>query len=215
LKTTDPDTRPELVLATHNRDKGREIAQLLSDLPITVRGLWEWPAHRAIDETGRTLEENARLKAEEACAYTGSWALADDTGLLVNTLGGAPGVWSARYSGPEATYASNRQKLLDDMKSVPAGERGARFETVIAIARPGEETLTVAGRVEGEILTIEKGAGGFGYDAVFYHPPSRRSFAELSLEEKNAISHRGRAVNLARSLIVKLLNTSREGCAGR
>ena len=199
------------MLATHNRDKGREISQILADLPIPVRGLWEWPDHQAADETGSTLEENARLKAEDACSFTGLWALADDTGLLVDALHGAPGVWSARYAGPGASYASNRQKLLHDMQAVPRGSRGARFETVIAIARPGVETLTVAGRVEGEILTTELGTGGFGYDAVFYHPPSRRSLAELTLEEKNAISHRGRAVVLARSLIVNLLESSHQG----
>lgn len=203
------------MLATHNRDKGREIANILSDLPIPVRGLWEWSDHQAPDETGTTLEENARLKAEDACAHTGLWALADDTGLIVDALDGAPGVWSARYSGPGATYASNRQKLLHDLLGVPEGARGARFETVIAIARPGQETLTVAGRVEGEILTTEQGTGGFGYDAVFYHPPSRRSLAELTLAEKNAISHRGRAARLARTMLEQLLNSSHQGSVRR
>lgn len=204
-----------LVLATHNRDKGREISKVLADLPLTVRGLWEWPAHRPVDETGSTLEANARLKAEDATACTGEWALADDTGLLVHALDGAPGAWSARYAGPGATYASNRRKLLEDMHQVPAGERGARFETVIAIARPGEETLTVTGYVEGEILEAEQGEGGFGYDAVFYHPPSGRSLAQLSLEEKNAISHRGHAVRLARTLLLELLRAKPEGCTER
>lgn len=198
------------MLATHNRDKGREIARLLEDLPVTLRGLWEWPDHRAADETGATLEANARLKAEEAAAFTGQWALADDTGLLADALDGAPGVFSARYSGPDATYASNRRKLLYDMQDVPAGRRGARFETVIALARLGHETLTVTGRVEGEILTEERGDGGFGYDTVFFHPPSGRSLAELTLEEKNAISHRGRALLLARSLLLKVLDRNHE-----
>lgn len=198
------------MLATHNRDKAREIARLLEDLPITIRGLWEWPDHQAVDETGDTLEANARLKADDAAAFTRQWALADDTGLLVDALDGAPGVFSARYSGAGATYGSNRQRLLDDMRKVPAGRRGARFETVIALARAGHETLTVTGRVDGEILMAEQGDGGFGYDAVFYHPPSGRSLAELSIEEKNAISHRGRAVLLARALLLQILDPGRE-----
>lgn len=201
-----------LVLATHNRDKGREIARLLEDLPLVVRGLWEWPNHRPVEETGETLEANARLKAEEAAAFTGHWALADDTGLLVDALHGAPGVYSARFSGPGATYASNRRHLLDQLRDVPAGLRQARFETVIAVARFGHDTQTVTGRVEGEILPEERGEGGFGYDAVFYHAPSRRSLAELTLEEKNAISHRGRAVVLAKALLRQML---REGSQAR
>jgi XTP/dITP diphosphohydrolase len=181
---------------------------------LTLRGLWEWPDHRPVAETGATLEDNARLKAEDASACTGLWALADDTGLLVDALDGEPGVFSSRYSGPGATYASNRRRLLERMLRVPAGKRGARFETVIAVARPGEETLLARGWVEGEILTEEKGEGGFGYDAVFYHPPSRRSLAELTMQEKNAISHRGRAVLEARALLLKVLEQPRAGRVG-
>jgi len=199
---------PTLVLATHNRDKALELRQRLEDLPLELCGLWEWPDHQPIAETGITLEENARLKAEEAARHTGLWAVADDTGLLVDALGGEPGVLSARFAGTQATYASNRKLLLDRLKGVPAGRRGARFETVIAFARPGLETLTVKGWVEGDILTEERGLGGFGYDAVFFHPASGRTFAELTLEEKNAVSHRGRAADALRALIQAVLQGS-------
>ena len=215
MKTTESVVEcPTLVVATHNRDKGRELAAGLAGLPLTLRGLWEWPDHHPIEETGATLAENARLKAEDAAAHTGCWAVADDTGLLVEALDGAPGVLSARYAGPEATYASNRRRLLEEMRDVPEGRRGARFETVVAFARPGCETLIVRGWVEGEILAAERGAGGFGYDAVFYHPPSHKSFAELTLEQKNAVSHRGRAVLEARALLLRVLERAPAGRKG-
>jgi XTP/dITP diphosphohydrolase len=194
-----------LVLATHNRDKGRELAARLSELPLKIRGLWEWPDHPPIDETGSTLEENARLKAQDALAHTGHWAIADDTGLMVDALDGAPGVLSARFAGPGATYESNRQLLLERLSGVPPGRRGARFETVVAFARPEADTVCVRGWVDGEILAEERGLAGFGYDAVFYHPGSGKSFAELTLEEKNAVSHRGRAILALRQVLMAAL----------
>lgn len=200
-----------MVLATHNRDKAAELRERLGDLPLQLRGLWEWPDHRPIEETGATLAENARLKAEDAASHTGLWAAADDTGLLVEALDGAPGVLSARFAGPEATYASNRRLLLERLRGVPAGRRGARFETVVAFARPGLETLTVRGWVEGEILTEERGRGGFGYDAVFFHTASGRTFAELTLEEKNSVSHRGRAADALKELIQAVLQAPPSG----
>jgi XTP/dITP diphosphohydrolase len=195
----------ELVMGTHNRDKGREMASHLSHLPLILHGLWEWADHSAIEETEDTLAANAILKAEDAMRHTGKWALADDTGLLVPLLNGAPGVFSARYAGPGATYADNRRKLLMDMATVPQSKRQAEFRTTMALARPGYVTLTVDGICLGHILTEERGELGFGYDAVFYHEASGRTFAEMSLVEKNQVSHRGCALKAVSQLLGQLL----------
>jgi XTP/dITP diphosphohydrolase len=197
-----------LVVGSHNRDKGREIASHLAHLPLTLLGLWDWADHNPIEETGDTLAANAILKAEDAMRCTGKWALADDTGLMVPALGGAPGVYSARYAGPRATYADNRRKLLEDMAAVPEPKRQAEFRTTIALARPGCDTLTVDGACAGLILTEERGRHGFGYDSVFYHAESKKTFAEMSIAEKNGVSHRGRALEAISQLLDQLLAQS-------
>lgn len=184
-------TPPELVLATANADKAREIAEILGGavrLAPRPAGLGD------VAETGDTLEDNARLKAAAVAAFAGAPAVADDTGLEVDALGGAPGVWSARYAGPDATYADNVAKLLAALDGVPAGGRTARFRTV-ALARwpDGSEVLGV-GVVEGSIAACPRGAGGFGYDPVFAPAEGDgRTFAEMGAAEKNLLSHRGRA----------------------
>lgn len=200
------ESHPVLVVATHNRDKGREMKALLASLPVRLEGLWDWPGAPEVEETGHTLAENALLKAEAAARFTGQWAVADDTGLEVAALGGAPGVYSARFAGPDATYAGNRAKLLDLLDGVPARERTAVFRTVIALARPGLPTLSVEGAVPGSITEEERGLGGFGYDAVFLYPPAARTFAEMSADEKNAVSHRGRALVALVRLLTELLH---------
>ena len=195
----------ELVIATHNRDKGRELVALLADLPVRLHGLWEWPGATEVPETGTTLAQNAILKAEAAARLTGLWAVADDTGLEVAALGGGPGVYSARFAGVDATYAGNRAKLLDLLAGVPPAQRGACFRTVAALAMGDGAVRTVEGVVHGRITEEERGDGGFGYDAVFLYLPGGRTFAELSAAEKNAVSHRGRALRALKSLLSDLL----------
>jgi XTP/dITP diphosphohydrolase len=194
-----------LVMGTHNRDKGREIASHLSHLPLDLLGLWDFADHVPVEESGDTLAANAILKAEDAMRHTGRWALADDTGLLVSALGGAPGVYSARYAGPNATYADNRRKLLDEMANTPTAKRQAEFRTTMALARPDHPTLTVDGVCQGRILAEERGEHGFGYDAVFYHEESGETFAEMTLAEKGAVSHRGRALESISRVLEQLL----------
>jgi len=194
-----------IVLATHNRDKVTEIRRVLDGLDVELVAAVDLPDAPEVEETGTTLEENARLKAIETSRTLGLPALADDTGLEVDALDGAPGVYAARYSGPGATYASNCAKLLREMSGVPDAARGARFRTVVAFAHPDGSCETVDGACPGEILREATGEGGFGYDPVFRPEGETRSFAAMSLAEKNAISHRARAFRAARSLVERWL----------
>jgi XTP/dITP diphosphohydrolase len=189
-----------VVLATANPDKTREIAAILG----SVRGLVVEPRPGDVpdvEETGETLEDNARLKAVAIAAATQCAAVADDTGLFVDALDGAPGVYSARYAGEDATYAGNVAKLLAALDGVAAPRR-ARFETVAALVGPDGHEVVATGVLHGEIATAPRGQGGFGYDPVFVPDDAGgRTLAELTDEEKNAISHRGRAFRaLAESL---------------
>ncbi|HEY1738277.1 MAG TPA: RdgB/HAM1 family non-canonical purine NTP pyrophosphatase [Acidimicrobiia bacterium] len=208
------------VLATGNSDKAREILEIFTEavgellaasaidyagrtcgylvapgatVATAVAALRPLDGQPDIEETGTTLEENARIKAEGMFVATGVTAIADDTGLEVDALGGAPGVWSARYAGEDATYADNVHKLLRELAGVPAAERTARFATVAHVAG-GDLTLTVRGEVAGTIADAKRGAGTFGYDPVFVPDDSDgRTFAEMDASEKHALSHRGRA----------------------
>ena len=187
-----------LVLASANPDKAREIASLLSSAAADVELLPRPPEVPDVVEDGATLRENARLKARALAAATGEAAVADDTGLEVDALGGAPGVWSARYSGEGATYESNVAKLLAELSRVGAegADRRARFRTVALVAWPDGAELAAEGVVEGVIAEEPRGTAGFGYDPVFVPMgpgTDGRTFAELSAEEKDAVSHRGRA----------------------
>lgn len=180
---------PALVVASKNPDKVREVEAVLTDLGVVgeiVRGL-DWPD---VDETGETLEENALLKARAVAAATGLPSLADDTGLEVDALGGAPGVYAARYSGPGATYASNVAKLLAELTGV--SERRAVFRTVIAVVDPEGDEWLAEGALEGTIALSPRGENGFGYDPVF--EVGDRTLAELTAAEKNSLSHRARAL---------------------
>jgi XTP/dITP diphosphohydrolase len=182
------------VLATANADKAAEIREILAaaDAPV---GLTERDASIPdVEETGGTLEENARIKAEAICVATGQPAIADDTGLEVDALGGAPGVRSARFAGDDATYADNCSLLLQRLHGVPRDARTARFSTV-AIARwPDGHEVAAIGTVEGRIAEDPVGRGGFGYDPIFVPDDGDgRTFAEMTAEEKHAISHRARA----------------------
>ncbi|MHB1928642.1 MAG: RdgB/HAM1 family non-canonical purine NTP pyrophosphatase [Acidimicrobiales bacterium] len=181
----------ELVLATANGDKALEIAQILGP---AVRLLPRPAAAPDVDETGTTLLENARLKAEAVARAAGAPSVADDTGLEVDALGGAPGVWSARYAGPDASYADNVAKLLAALERVPAGQRTARFRTVALASWPDGWEVIGEGVVEGRIATAPRGGGGFGYDPVFVPlDGDGRTFAEMAPADKHRISHRGRA----------------------
>ncbi len=196
----------QLVLATNNKDKVREIKKVLEGLDIQILTADEFDDFPEIEETGATLEENAVLKAEGIFAFTGLPALADDTGLEVDCLNGAPGVFSSRYAGPGCTYDDNNKKLLQEMAGVPKDRRTARFRCVIAVCFGKDDTPAVEGTADGFIAETKSAArGGFGYDPVFYYPPLGKTFAEMSLEEKNAISHRGRALTKAKELLRRRL----------
>lgn len=183
-----------LVLASANPDKSAEIADILGAEGIEVESR---PAGVPdVEETGDTLEENARLKAEALVQATGSAAVADDTGLEVEALGGAPGVYSARFAGEGATYAENVAKLLAELDAAGASglaQRRARFRTVALASFPGGGEVVAEGTVEGTIALAPEGDGGFGYDPVFIPDGSDRSFAAMTRAEKDACSHRGRA----------------------
>lgn len=183
-----------LVLATRNAGKLIEMRRLLEPSGITVLGLTDIPGLPAIVEDGETFADNARKKAETIAGLTGQACLADDSGLLVTALDGRPGVHSARYAGTEANDADNNRKLLADLAAVPADRRQAAFQCVMALCLPGKATRLFAGRVEGLILFSPRGEGGFGYDPLFYLPDQGCTMAQLPLDAKNRISHRGQAL---------------------
>ncbi len=190
----------QIVLATHNRNKMKEMSAILGHLSVELLTLDAFPEIGDIPETGDTLKENAFIKAKTVHQLTGLSALADDTGLEVDALNGAPGIYSARYAGSDATFDDNCQKMLKEMSDIPEEKRTARFRTVIAFVSEGEKEW-VEGVVEGQILEDKRGVGGFGYDPIFYYSPLNKSFAELDSEEKNSISHRGKALrNFSRIL---------------
>lgn len=195
----------QLVLATNNKNKIIEIKRLLQDLPITILTHDDFKDFPDPDETGSTLEENAILKAREIAAFCKMPALADDTGLEVDALGGAPGIYSARYAGENVTYEDNNRKMLKELEGVPREKRTARFRCVIAIAWDFEKVETVVGQAEGIICEELAGHDGFGYDPIFYYPPADKRFSEMTIDEKNAISHRGLALKAAVELIEKKL----------
>jgi XTP/dITP diphosphohydrolase len=182
------------VVATFNRDKAAELQALLALPGVKLVPIADWPGATAPEEHGETLLENARLKARAAAAVTGLAAIADDTGLEVDALGGAPGVHAARFSGPGATYASNVAKLLRALAGVPPERRTARFRTVCVAAWPGGREVHAEGVLEGSITEAPRGEHGFGYDPVFVPEGGARTYAELTDVEKHAISHRARAV---------------------
>ena len=183
----------QIVLATHNRGKMEEMSAILGHLPVELLALDAFPEIGDIPETGNTLKENAFIKAETVHRLTGLPALADDTGLEVDALNGAPGIYSARYAGADATFEDNYQKMLKELHGIPVEKRTARFRTVIAFVNGGEKEW-VEGVAEGRIIEDKRGIGGFGYDPIFYYQPLRKTFAELDSVEKNSISHRGKAL---------------------
>ncbi|EGJ49902.1 XTP/dITP diphosphatase [Desulfocurvibacter africanus] len=184
----------KIVLATRNRGKIAELSAMLGPLDVEVVGLDAFPEIGEIPETGKTFEENALIKARAVCQAAGLPALADDSGLVVDALAGAPGVYSARFAGERATDADNNAKLLREMATVPPERRSAHFVCVVAAVAPNGATVTARGTWDGEIARKPKGQGGFGYDPLFLDPELGMSAAELDPEQKNARSHRGRAL---------------------
>jgi XTP/dITP diphosphohydrolase len=196
-----PEAATSYIVATFNRHKAAELLALLAVPGVTLVSLADWPGAESPEETGATLLENARIKAHAAVALTGLPAIADDTGLDVDALDGAPGVHAARYSGSGATYASNVAKLLRELHGVPAERRTARFKTVCVAAWPDGRELQAEGVLEGAITEEPRGEQGFGYDPVFQPAGESRTYAELSEAEKNVLSHRARAARALGELL--------------
>lgn len=190
------------VLATANAHKVAELAGLFEGLGVELVAR---PAHVQMpEETGRTFLANARLKARAVAEATGEVALADDSGLEVDALGGDPGVLSARYAGPGASDADNNAKLLEELDGIHGPNRRARFRCVLVLVAPDGRELTADGRIEGFVLEAARGGGGFGYDPLFQPEGDTRSFAEYAAQEKNAVSHRGRAAQKLRESLTRL-----------
>lgn len=193
MNTSTKDSRyMKLAIATNNAHKLKEIREILGNNFSALLSLDELGIDVDVEETGTTFLENALLKAKTICELCNMPTLADDTGLVVDALGGAPGVYSARYAGIEHNDKNNRALLLKNLQGVD--NRNAHFETVIAICFPNGDVITSSGRVDGYILNQERGSEGFGYDSLFFSTELNKSFAEATSNEKNSVSHRGRAL---------------------
>ena len=203
--------RMMVVLATKNRGKVREFEEILKGSAIEVKCLADFGPIPPVEEDGATFDENAYKKAAFTAKVLGLPAIADDSGLVVEALGGRPGVHSARYAGPDASDAMNIDKLLHEMRGV--ANREAAFECVISVAAPNGPALTYEGRCEGTITEVPRGGEGFGYDPVFFCPGLGKTFAESTLEEKNRVSHRGKALAELRSEGAKVLAWLRQRMA--
>lgn len=193
----------EIVVASKNQGKVAEFEKAFSQLPVKILSLKNFGDIPEAVEDGATFAENARKKAQHYLQYTKKPCLADDSGLEVDALGGAPGVFSARYAGEEANDAANNAKLLQQMADVESERRTGRFRCALALTFPDGRILEADGVVEGRLLMAEKGDGGFGYDPLFFLPELAKTFAELTLSEKNAISHRGQAIAVMAAQLVE------------
>lgn len=192
-----------LVIASGNKGKSAEIKGLLKGFPVTIKDLNDFGPIPSVEETGKTFDDNAYIKASFTARILGLPALADDSGLCVDTLNGAPGVYSARYAGDDATDEQRCIKLLEDLKD--QSNRNATFECVISIAVPQGPALTYEGRCQGVIAGKPSGTNGFGYDPIFYFPPLKKTFADLTREEKSKVSHRGIALREIRDEFNKIM----------
>ncbi len=199
-----------LVLATRNEGKVKEIREALSGLEVDLLTLSDFPEVPEVHEDGATFSENAKKKALTVAKFTGLPALADDSGLEVDALGGMPGVRSARFAGEGADDDANNRKLLELLKGLPPERRTARFRCVLALAFPDGEVYTVEGTCEGLIAEEPAGEGGFGYDPLFLIPEEGRTFAQMTREEKNSLSHRGRALRKLREVLHQLIRRDTE-----
>ena len=194
----------KIILATHNRDKEKELQNSLQGINVEICSLFDFPEIGDIEETGTTLLENSLLKARTVFDITGIPTIADDTGLEVDFLDGAPGVYSARYAGNNVSYQDNVNKLLIELDGVPREKRKAKFRTVVTYIDKNDELWT-EGHIDGKISESIIGDGGFGYDPIFFVPHIGKTFAELSSAEKNKISHRGIALQKLRKILINVL----------
>ena len=198
--------KEKLLLATTNQGKAKEIKSYLEKLTLEIFTLQELNTKKTFSERGKTFAENARGKS---LFYSEQWeglTLAEDSGLEIAPLKGAPGVLSARFSGPQATDEKNNQKVLTLMKGMPFEQRKARFISCMVLTQKGKIIKEIKESVRGLITTEKKGSHGFGYDPLFYYPPLRKTFAELLPEEKNKVSHRGRALKIFKEFLLEYLN---------
>ena len=191
----------KIIFATGNQDKMREIREILADMDVEVVSMKEAGIHADIVEDGSTFEENAVIKAKTICELTGEITLADDSGLEIDYLNKEPGIYSARYMGHETSYREKNANLISRLDGVPKEKRTARFVCAIAAALPDGNSLVTRGTIEGYIGWEECGSNGFGYDPIFYLYENDKSTAELSAEEKNAISHRGKALRQMKKML--------------
>src|SRR5262245_48476151 len=198
-----------LVVATTNRGKLREIALLLDAVPVDLVTLGDWPEIPVPEETGRTFAENARLKALYYAGQTNELTVAEDSGLEIDALGGAPGVESARYGGAGSSYPEKFALIYDALRAKEVGARTARFVCALALARGGDVVFEARGTVEGTIAPEPRGSGGFGYDPIFYYPPFGCTLAETSAEQKATVSHRGEAFRKLRTYLTTYAGFSR------
>jgi len=196
-----------LVIGTGNKHKVEEIAPLLLEtgLPLELKSAAHYGKFNPVED-GSTLEENAIIKARAAMELSREWAISDDTGLSVDALNGQPGIYAARYAGEGCSFDDNIRKLLSEMAGVPEGKRGATFQCVIALLVPGKAPLTFRGECRGRITLARRGSGGFGYDPIFLIDELNKSFAELTTDVKNRVSHRSIAVKLCRAHLQKKIN---------
>ncbi len=201
----------KIVIASRNEHKIREMNEILVGLDIELVSLLDFPHLSQIEETGGSFEENARCKAAAAARATGLWAISDDSGIEVDALGGAPGVLSSRFAGPEASDEDNNKKLLDMLKGVEYNSRGAGYRCVVALADAERVLLTAEGSVKGVILSAPRGSRGFGYDPLFYYPPFGKTFAEVAAARKHEVSHRGKALRSLRRKLERLLSSRDKG----
>ncbi|MBC2054965.1 XTP/dITP diphosphatase [Listeria booriae] len=195
----------KLVIATNNSGKAKEFEKLFGAHGIEILTLADFKEIGEIEETGTTFAENAALKAETVAQKINQVVIGDDSGLIVDALNGAPGVYSARYAGNQHNDADNNEKLLKELTDVPASARQARFHCTLAVAFPGEETQFFTGECEGSILAAPQGENGFGYDPLFYLASFDKSMAEIPPEEKNKISHRAKALEKVAKNIDQLI----------
>jgi XTP/dITP diphosphohydrolase len=198
-----PRNYPVLVIATRNPGKTAEIRGLLEGFPVDIKNLTDFGPIPEVEEDGTTFDENAYKKSSFTARVLGFPALADDSGLAVTALSGAPGVFSARYGGENATDEERVRKLLTEMRG--CADRRAAFECVISLAVPSGAALTYEGRCEGLLAEAPAGANGFGYDPIFFYPPLKKTFALLTREEKSRVSHRGQALRELRAEFDKVL----------
>jgi len=191
----------QIVLATRNGHKLREFREMFQGMDISVSGLDEFPGSPEVDEDGNTFAENALKKAAAIAAHTGRITMADDSGLEVDSLGGAPGIYSARYAGEQGNDAKNNEKLLKELEGVLDENRGAQFHCVIAIVAPGGRQEIAEGICRGTIIHEGRGKQGFGYDPIFLYEPFGLTFSEMTAEQKNSISHRSRAIAALKEIL--------------